>query len=126
MEYGQFSIMKVWQKAFELSEASYRLSMKRSKGGHFALADQMRRSALSVPSNISEGYRRNPKERRRFVDIARGSASELETQLMFTERLGLFPAAEMTELNELMKLVNCLLTLYRKYLTTCISDHVRR
>jgi four helix bundle protein len=60
---------------------------------HFALAHQILRAAISVPSNIAEGYGRlTPRDRRHFVSQARGSLYELQTQLEIAERACLIPA----------------------------------
>ena len=71
-----------------MTEEVYRLVKKLPKEETYALADQMRRSAVSVPSNIAEGHGRNSKnEFRSFLSIANGSLSELETQLILSVRL---------------------------------------
>lgn len=72
----------VWQKAMELVKETYILVEKLPKEELYALSSQMRRAAISIPSNIAEGYGRKSKtEYSRFLDIARGSLFELETQL---------------------------------------------
>ena len=68
----------------------------------FGLVSQMRRAAVSIPSNIAEGYGRiYDKERVNFLSIALGSASELETQLMISADLGYVNDADGTELSSL-------------------------
>lgn len=72
----------VWQKAMELVKEIYLLVKKLPKEETYALSDQMRRAVVSIPSNIAEGYGRKSKaEYIRFLDIARGSQYELETQI---------------------------------------------
>ena len=72
----------VWQKAMELVKEVYSLTKKLPKEETYALSDQMRRAVVSIPSNIAEGYGRKSKiEYIRFLDIARGSQYELETQI---------------------------------------------
>ncbi len=79
----------VWQKAMDLVEVTYRLVKLLPKEELYSLSDQMRRAAVSVPSNIAEGQQRNStKEFINFLSIARGSAAELETQYMICIRLG--------------------------------------
>ena len=80
--------LKVWQKAIELVVEVYGVVEKLPVHEKYALADQMRRSAVSVPSNIAEGQRRaNVKEVIQFTAIASGSLAELETQLVLVEKL---------------------------------------
>ena len=80
--------LQVWQRSIELVESAYGIIAGLPKEEKFALADQMRRSAISVPSNIAEGQKRaNPKETIQFTFIALGSLAELETQLVLCERL---------------------------------------
>jgi four helix bundle protein len=77
-----FRDLQVWQKAMELTVAVYRLTKAFPREESFGLTVQLRRSAISIPSNIAEGHgRMNPREFRRFLLIARGSNCELQTQL---------------------------------------------
>lgn len=72
----------------ELVERIYSLTESFPKSETFGLVTQMRRSAVSVPSNIAEGFRRkHPKEYKQFLSIALGSCGELETQVEITYRL---------------------------------------
>ncbi|GAB4440096.1 MAG: four helix bundle protein [Anaerolineae bacterium] len=81
--------LKVWQKAVETVTEIYRMTKGFPKEEMYGLVSQMRRSAVSVPSNIAEGWGRgNTKEYIRFLTIARGSLLELETQLIISEKLG--------------------------------------
>jgi len=73
--------LKVWQEAMELARVVYRVTGGFPSDERFGLTAQMRRSAVSVPSNIAEGCgRASRKELIQFLYIARGSLSELETQ----------------------------------------------
>ena len=72
----------VWQKSMMLVKEVYALLKLLPKEEQYALADQMRRAVVSIPSNIAEGYGRNStNDYVRFLNIARGSKYELETQL---------------------------------------------
>jgi four helix bundle protein len=78
----------VWQKAMNLVEEAYRFTEDFPRNEEFGLKSQMRRAAVSVPTNIAEGQgRRHPKVFREFVNIAQGSLSELETQIELALRL---------------------------------------
>ncbi len=77
-----FRDLKVWQRSMELTVAVYRLTHDFPREESFGLTSQLRRSAISIPSNIAEGHgRMNPREFKHFLLIARGSNSELQTQL---------------------------------------------
>jgi four helix bundle protein len=79
----------VWQKAMDLVAEVYRVSRGLPKEEQFGLSAQIRRAAISVPSNIAEGEGRGlPKEFVHFLRIAHGSLREVETQLMLMTRLG--------------------------------------
>lgn len=72
----------VWQKSMDLVDEIYKIIKLLPQEERFALSDQMRRSAISVPSNIAEGYeRKSKKEYLQFLSIAKSSRAELETQL---------------------------------------------
>ena len=85
-----------WQKGMDLIEEVYRLSAGFPSAERFGLAAQVRRAAVSIPSNIAEGYGRPGKaDYIRFLDIARGSANEVETQLLVAERLRFVDVGQM-------------------------------
>jgi len=78
----------VWQKSIELVVEIYKLTDKFPKSEIYGLVSQMRRSAVSVPSNIAEGRRRGTKkDYRNFLTIAYGSGAELETQIIISKKL---------------------------------------
>jgi len=78
----------VWQKAMSLVECVYRITSPFPRQEAYGLTAQLRRSAISVPSNIAEGQGRSTrKDFLRFLSIANGSLKELETQLLIAQRL---------------------------------------
>ena len=78
----------VWQKSMQLAVEVYKLTSKFAREEVYGLTSQVRRSAISVPSNIAEGHGRlSKKEFRQFLGIAKGSIYELQTQLELAERL---------------------------------------
>jgi len=80
--------LKVWNKAMEIAEQTYLLSAQFPREEKFGLTSQIRRSAVSVPSNIAEGAGRSTKgEFKNFLSIASGSSYELLTQLILAHRL---------------------------------------
>lgn len=94
-----YSDLIVWQKAMDLVEAVYRVFPKEEVYG---LTAQLRRAAVSVPSNIAEGQgRRSTREFLHYLSIAHGSLRELETQLLIAARLGYCDAAEQENLTEI-------------------------
>jgi four helix bundle protein len=80
----------VWKRAMDLVEECYRLTDNMSRNEEFGLKSQMRRAAVSIPSNIAEGHsRRHSREFLQYLSIALGSLAELETQLDLATRLKL-------------------------------------
>lgn len=78
----------VWQKGIQLTVSIYKLSKTFPREDLYGLTSQMRRSAVSIPSNIAEGAGRlNTQEYRQFLGIARGSSFELQTQLTIAKEL---------------------------------------
>ncbi len=78
----------VWQKAMDLAVEIYRLSKSFPKDELYCLTNQIRRAAVSIPSNIAEGKGRNSKaEYLHFISIAQGSLAETETQVLLAVRL---------------------------------------
>jgi len=79
----------VWQEAIKMAKTVYQLTGKFPKQETYALADQIRRAAVSVPSNIAEGQaRKSPGDFRRFLHIALGSLAEVDTQLVLAQEFG--------------------------------------
>jgi len=82
--------LKIWQKSIELTKAIYLLVSELPSDEKFGLTSQIKRSAISIPSNIAEGAGRNSqKEFKHFLSIANGSAYELQTQLILLIELDL-------------------------------------
>ena len=78
-----------WQKSMELSVLVYKLTDSFPKSEMFSLVNQIRRAVVSIPSNIAEGWaRKGLGEYIQFLSIAYGSASEVETQLILSKKLG--------------------------------------
>ncbi|MGF1565201.1 MAG: four helix bundle protein [Flavobacteriales bacterium] len=85
-----FKALKVWQLGVQLATDVYALTAEFPDAERYGLTAQMRRAAVSVPSNIAEGAGRNTdKSFQQFISIALGSLNELETQLVIADRLGL-------------------------------------
>ncbi len=85
---SDFRKLIVWQKSISLAKLIYLLTQKLPTEEKFGLISQMRRCAVSVPSNIAEGSkRRTKKDFTQFLKIASGSLAELETQLLLTEEI---------------------------------------
>ena len=88
----------VWQDAMALAELCYRLVAKFPKDELYGITSQIRRAAVSVPSNIAEGYgRESAGSYVQFLKTSRGSLRELETQLMLCERIGLAQAEDVAQ-----------------------------
>jgi four helix bundle protein len=87
--------LNTWKEGIALVEAIYRLTADFPADERFGLSSQMRRAAVAIPSNIAEGAARSSvREYVRFLDIARSSLAEIETQLVVSRRLGLAPEDE--------------------------------
>lgn len=94
--------LNVWKKSMNLVILTYRLTGQFPKEELFGLSSQMRRAAVSIPSNIAEGHGRNSdKELIRFLFISLGSASELETQILLSSKLEFLKEEGFNQLNEL-------------------------
>jgi len=104
--------LKVWQKSIELVIEVYILTGKFPKEETYGLTTQMRRAAVSIPSNIAEGQRRKDiPEYLQFLRIADASSAELETQVIISKRL--YPNLNYSKvdgfLEEIQKMLNVLM-----------------
>lgn len=109
----------VWQKAMQLVEEVFILTDTFPKSEIYGIISQMRRAAISIPSNIAEGYgRKSAKEYSQFYSIAYGSALELETQIIIAKRLGLANVNRFKKsedlLEEVLKMLNVMTSRMRK------------
>lgn len=85
-----FRNLKIWQRGIEIAKQIYRITNQLPAEEKYGLASQMNRAAVSISSNIAEGTSRDSaKEQKRFLQIALGSAFELETQLVLLKELNL-------------------------------------
>jgi len=122
MEKGKsmgFKDLVAWQKGMRLVEAIYKITREFPHEELYGLTSQMRRSAVSIPSNIAEGQLRKSKnEFAQFILIALGSCAELSTQFDLSKRLGYLDEMNFLriaeDINELMKILHGL----RKKLST--------
>ena len=104
----------VWQKSIAAAKSVYSLVKKLPKEEMYGLSDQMRRAAVSIPSNIAEGNARSStNEYLHFLSIANGSKAELETQLLLCIEIGYLTEQEVSEtwglLQEVGKMLHVLM-----------------
>ena len=85
----------------DLAQLVYRLTAGFPRAEQFGVSAQMRRAAVSIPSNIAEGHRHRRPGYAHYVVVALGSHAELETQALLAERLKFIETAEMTQFHEL-------------------------
>ena len=113
---SKYKELIVWQKANELALLIYKLADTFPKKETFGMTSQLRRAALSVPTNIVEGYgRRSKAELSRFLDIARGSLAETEYLLEFSRSLE-YVTDDITPITSLIEEVEKLLWGFQKKL----------
>jgi len=110
---SSYKDLQVWRKGMALVKEVYRITRAFPTDERFGLISQMRRAAVSVPSNIAEGQaRRSTSEFIQFISQAEGSVAELDTQLILSEELGYCPVGEaapaMELISELKKMLNAL------------------
>ena len=92
----------VWKKSMQLVKEIYEMTDKFPKDEMFGLNSQLRRAAVSIPSNIAEGYlRKHRKEYLQFLSIALGSSAEIETQILICKSLNKFRALDFTSIEKL-------------------------
>lgn len=118
MAYIPFEESKIWKVGMELAKEVYAAIAAHPDFSHdYALTNQMRRSAISVPSNIAEGFERaSNKELIQYLFIAKGSAGELRTQLLLASELEYIPEQKAIELIEKAKSLGRMIQGLIKYL----------
>ena len=106
---NNYKNLKVWQKSVDLAVKVYEQTQNFPKEEMYGLTSQVRRSAISIPSNIAEGAGRNSsKEFNNFLGYSHGSSYELETQLIIANRAGLLKSEPFeslqNDINEIQKM----------------------
>ena len=101
--YDSFESMPVWQKGMELAERVFAITEKLPRKEDYGLTSQIRRSALSVPGNIAEGFgRKHTKEKLNFYWVSRGSLAETKSHLIYGFKVGYFRQSDLISLSELV------------------------
>ena len=109
---SDYKDLNVWKESMNLVESIYKLIKILPKEETYALSSQLRRSVISIPSNIAEGQNRNSyKEFIQFLYISLGSASEVETQLLIAQRLNYLQNIdkELQQIDKIRKMINALI-----------------
>ncbi len=107
-KFNKIEEIHVWKEAIELTEKVYETVNKNNKlQRDFSLAEQLKKSAISIPSNIAEGFERESnKEFIRFLYIAKGSCGELRTQIYIAKKLGYLKGEEYHSLTNLSEKIS--------------------
>jgi four helix bundle protein len=119
MKIRSYKDLEVWKKSIDIVTKIYKVTNSFPKDEIYSLVSQLRRSAVSIPSNIAEGWGRNKtKEYIQFLRIARGSLLELETQLIISNNLSYLNKQNMDNLlikiKEINKMLNALINILNK------------
>ena len=111
-----FKDLKIWQESVELVEEIYKITKEFPKEELYGIVNQIRRSAVSLPSNIAEGFMRyHNKEFKQFLFIALASSAEVETQLIISNKLKYITEQKLDELSERIdKLNRMIMTLIKR------------
>ena len=119
---NDYKDLLVWKKAMNLVLAVYNITKLLPKNEIYGISDQMRRAAVSIPSNIAEGYgRQTPKSYVQFLTIARGSTYELETQLLLCQKIHQISSETIKDIqnsiSEIKKMLTALINRLHKQLS---------
>jgi four helix bundle protein len=107
---GKFEELKVWQRSKSLAVFIYKITARGKLANDFGLRDQMRRAAVSIPSNIAEGDEYgSDKQAVRFLRVARGSCAELFTQTMISSEIDYITDQDFQYISEECKGISAML-----------------
>lgn len=120
---NSYKNLLIWQRSIGLVTEIYKITDSYPKTEMYGLTSQTRRSALSMPANIAEGWsRRYTKEYIQFLHVARGSATELETHLIIASNLNFISASDseilQKEITEILKMLSAAIASLRSNRTT--------
>lgn len=120
---NDFKKLTIWKKGMNLCVKSYELTSSFPTHEMYGLVSQIRRSAISIPSNIAEGAgRSNPKEFRQFLNIAYGSLCELQTQWMIARKLNFVTKSDYSEINTNVEEILKMIYVFQKKLDVRINN----
>jgi four helix bundle protein len=126
----KISDLEVWKRAHELVLAAYRITEGFPRSETFGLSSQIRRAASSIPTNLAEGCGRTQAEFARFVQIALGSACELEYELLLVRDLGLITidvyASTNDQMSDVKRMLQALLRRVQEDLRSVKDSSSRR
>ena len=109
--------LKCWHRAKDLAVDTYRLSMNGNLNQDFGLRDQLRKSAISVMSNIAEGKERgDPSEFVRFLNVAKASAAELRTQFIIAREVVYLAEGDFLDFEDKIIIISAMLVALIKYI----------
>ena len=115
-----FKELRVWQKSIEIVEDIYRMTKNFPKEEMYGLSSQMRKAAISIPSNIAEGFKRfHNKEYKQFLHITLVSSAELETQLILSHKLDYVTNKTLLAITEKINQLSKMVTLLMRKLMSC-------
>ena len=119
MKIKSYKDLNIWKRSIEVVEDIYKITKKFPQEEIYGLTSQLRRSAVSIPSNIAEGFARfHNKEYRQFLFISLGSCAELSTQIIIALRLGYLESTEANKLlNEIDEISKMTMSLIKKLST---------
>lgn len=112
MKINSYKELIAYQKSYELVKLIYQITKNFPKEEMYGLISQIRRSAISIPSNIAEGYMRGSKEYIQFLKIFLGSCAELETQISLSKDMGFCCETDFIKIYGLLEEVTKLLKTY--------------
>ena len=125
MSINSFRELRVWQLGMELTEKIYHLTSDFPKSETYGLSSQMRRAAVSIPSNLAEGHGRNStKEFLQFIAIAFGSICELETQILLSHRLKYIETKDLETTSALLTETSKTIRGLQKALRGCLKSQI--
>ena len=119
---NSYKDLKIWQKGIELVEVIYKITVSFPQNEQYGITSQIRRSSVSVPSNIAEGWGRGYNNNfLQFIKIARGSFYELETQLIIAYKIQLITKEDFEIIQNLIliesKMINSFITTLKTKIT---------
>jgi len=119
---NSYKDLKIWQKGIELVEVIYKITISFPQNEQYGLTSQIRRSSVSVPSNIAEGWGRGYNNNfLQFIKIARGSLYELETQLIIAYKIQLITKVDFEIIQNLILIESKMINSFIATLKTKIT-----